>query len=278
LTGGGARPARVRDFWAGGHDWHDADRELGEAIEKLYPPPPPGRLPVPREMAVQEKAFLGRAAEWAAGGVDQFLVLSAGLPGCRDVPVPGGRTVPVRAVHRAALAACGGGGRVLYVDSDPVIVSHAKALTEALDGVTVITGDPRAPGDVLRAAVSRGGLDLARPVAVFLSRFLRGMPAVEAREVAGAYAAATVPGSVLVITCGRCDPPASDPGLWEKIRRTWTAGEVHNHSRQEIGGFFAGTTLVSPGVVPARVWMPEGPESLEGDAAGFVLGGAGIRR
>lgn len=240
---------------------------MADAVQAQYPPPPPGRLPVVREMSVDDKAFTVRAARWAAAdlGIGQFLVLGAGLPGRR-------RETGAPNPHEAARDC-----RTVYLSADPLIVSHSAALTAGIAGVRACEGDFTDPPAVLASLARDGFLDLAGAVAVILPRSLNFLSAPEARAVAGAYVAAMAAGSCLIVSCSRCDPPAGDPGLWERIREAYTAAPVWNHARAEVGSFFAGTRLVPPGVTTARGWRPGWQSQAKPDAAGYVLGGAGIR-
>jgi len=260
-------PARVYEVWLGGGVWHDADRAMADAVEAQYPPPQAGRLPVVREMAVDDKAFTLRAAGWAAeAGTGQFLVLGAGLPGRR-------RQTGAGNVHDAA-----GDGRTVYVSRDPLIVSHAAALTAGLPRVFAAEGDFADPPAVLAMLADGGLLDMARPAAVILPRSLNFVPAAKARNVTGAYMAAMAPGSCLIVSCGRCDPPQGDPELWERVRAAYSAAEIWNHTRAEAESFFAGTRLVPPGVTLAAGWRPGWGSEARPDTAGYVLGGAGVKR
>lgn len=271
---GCARASRVYDYWLGGDDNLAADRELGDAIEALCPPQP-GRLPVPREMAMRDRVFTDRAVRWAAGnGIRQYLILGAGLPAHRDVTMPDGRRVTLRDVHESA-------GMVLrdvraaYVAGDALTASHAQRMSAAR-GVAVIRGDPAAPGEVLADPGVRGCLDFTRPVAVVMSRLLHFFPAARAREITAAYAGTLKPDGCLIITCARCDPPGDDPGLWEKIRAAYVIAEIYNHTRADMASFFTGTRLVPPGVTTARGWRGDWGTEAKPDAAGYILCGVGV--
>lgn len=260
------RPARIYDYWLGGYDNSPADREVARAVEAVYPPPKPGHLTVPREMAVQDRAFTARAVRRAAAdGVRQFLVAGTWLPVCREVILPGGREVVLRAVHEAA----GEGAVTVYATPDPLIASHAEAMTDGLKGVTVLRADPADPAAVL--GLARESLDFTGPVAVVLPRTLTFLPAGAAREAAGGYLPALAAGSMLIVTTARVGAD-----LWEKARAACTAGPVWNHDQAAVASFLAGTKLVPPGVVPAAAWHPDRPAGMEPDEAGYTMAAVGM--
>ena len=267
---------RVRDYWLGGHDSFAADREMAARIEAAYPPPRSGEdpEPAPRRMTWCAQAFLGRAVTYAAKqGVSQFVHLAAGYPPPRRACAMTHETA--RDVTPDA--------RCVYVDADEVAVSHVRAATAGTAGVTAIAADYAEPGDVLRYVTSealqdRGRIDLGRPVAVLLPMALQFMTARRAREVCGAYVEALVPGSFLVLSVPHCDPPPSDPQLWERIRTAYTSGMAFNHGPADVEKLFEGTKLVDPGVVPARGWQGGWGDSLPPDSVAFVLCGAGVKQ
>src|SRR6478752_5474670 len=139
--------ARVYDFYLGGSHNFESDRAFGRAVLDQFP-----ELV---QTARDNRAFLRRVvARLVAVGVDQFLDLGSGIP-------------TAGSVHEIALAA-DPAARIVYVDHDPVAVLHSREIVRSIPGVTVLSGDLCEPQDVLRDAVTRGGLDLRRPVAVLL--------------------------------------------------------------------------------------------------------------
>lgn len=265
-----ARSARIGDYYLGGGDWNPRDRELADTIEALFPRPKPGRLPVPREVVLEAGAFTGRAVRWAAArGIRQFADASPVLPAARTVMLPSGRRAEVPAVHEAA----GPGARVLYVREDPLTCSHAGAAVRGQPGVGVVCAGP---GSAAAQDAAAAVLDLDEPVAVVLVRTLDFMPAGAARAVCAGWLRVLAPGSVLIVGCARVDPPASDPGLWEKITAAYTIGPVFNHGPGEILSFLRGTRLEPPGLVVAQAWQPGQPARMQPDVCGYVLGGVGI--
>ncbi|MGC1287752.1 MAG: SAM-dependent methyltransferase, partial [Streptosporangiaceae bacterium] len=115
-------PARVYDYWLGGKDNYPADRAEAERLLGIYPPL--------RDLVRENRAFVTQAVTWAARQeIGQFIDLGAGLPASP-------------AVHQAAREAMPA-ARVAYVDLDPVVLSHARALLATSDGVTAVAADLR---------------------------------------------------------------------------------------------------------------------------------------
>src|SRR5271157_4564069 len=134
--------ARVYNYWLGGKDHFAADRAEAERLVALYPPLP--------ALARENRAFLLEAVGWAARqGIGQFIDLGAGLPASP-------------AVHQAARAVLPA-ARVAYVDFDPVVLSHARALLATDDGVTAVAADLRDPAAVLAYPELRAVIDLREP-------------------------------------------------------------------------------------------------------------------
>jgi hypothetical protein len=158
--------ARVYDYWLGGKDNYGVDRAEAERLIAVYP-----RLPF---LARQSRLFQAIAVQWLAErGVTQFLDLGCGLPTRQNT----------HQIAQATRPDC----RVVYVDADPVVVSHAQALLCG-PGVTAIRGDITAPGAIL-AEVSRAHLiNLAEPMAVILAMVLHFFDAATAHDIVTTFA------------------------------------------------------------------------------------------
>jgi S-adenosyl methyltransferase len=246
-----ANIARVYDFFLGGKDNFAADRELAAQIAELSP----DWVQACRD----NRRFVGRAVRWAAGqGIRQFLDLGAGLP-----------THP--AVHETARDIIPD-ARVCYVDNDPVVVAHARALLTVPGGVDVAALDLSDPAAVIGNRKVTSVIDWSEPVCVLLAMILHFYDPERAREIAGAYASKLAPGSVLAISCGRND----DPVMWERMRANYTAATTYNHTRDELRSFFGSLRLVPPGLALARMW--QGGEEVVPDrppAPAYVLAAVG---
>ena len=223
-----------------------ADRE--EAGRLLEACPGLGRT------ARQNRGFLAMAAAWAANrGIRQFIDLGAGLPLWRGT----GGVEGLQEIHEAAREVSPD-ARCVYVDRDPVVISHSRALRahvergehlEPAEGVAVVEADLRA-GEVLGNPEVLAVIDPAEPVCLVLTLVLGLMPAARAREVVAGYADLVAPGSYLVISCARVD----DDVMWKALRAACTAAAPRNHTRRQIAGFLVGLELVPPGLVEARRW------------------------
>ena len=243
--------ARVYDYWLGGKDNFEADRAEAEKLLLIFP----GM----RQLVRENRQFIARAVGWTAGqGIGQFIDVGAGLP-----------TSP--ATHESAQAVRPG-ARVAYVDNDPMVVSHARALLAGgSDGLAAFQGDLRDPAGVLTSPELLAVIDPGKPACLILAAVLHLMEAGPAAEVAAEYIRALAPGSYVIITTARYD----DPVLGDRIVHEYSAGTFYNHSPQEAATFFRGLELIPPGLVNGRTWragMPE-PETPRGDV--YALAGVG---
>ena len=159
--------------------------------------------------------------------------------------------------------------RVAYVDIDPVVLSHARALLTSDDGVTAVAADLRDPAAVLAHPELRAVIDLAEPVGVILGAVLHFLDADAARAVTAEYARRMAPGSCLAISCARYD----DEALGKRLSAEYTAAAWHNHSYADIVSFFAWLELVGPGVTEAQTWRAWMPEPVLRRREGHVLAG-----
>jgi hypothetical protein len=152
---------------------------------------------------------------------------------------------------------------VAYVDNDPIVLTHARALL-ADEATIAVGGDARDPAAVLADPAVRGHLDFEKPVAVLLVsvlHFLAG-PDDDPAAVVGAFRDALVPGSFVVIS-HVADLPGS-PRSAERVQATREAARLYQElagpftlrSRSEIAALFAGLDLVEPGLVGVHEWRP----------------------
>jgi hypothetical protein len=229
------------DYYLGGKNHFAADREVAE---KLLASVPSGRTG-----ARENRAFLGRAVRYltAEAGVRQFLHIGTGLPTTNNV-------------HEVAQAAAPS-ARVVYVDNDPLVLAHARALlASSPEGRTAYTqADLRDPTVILNDAVTRDVLDFSQPVALMLVAVLHFMP----DEFKPAAAIATLldalpSGSYLVAShlTAEHDPEGSAAGM-----RAYQAAGVPIQLRDsaEFAALaFTGLELVPPGVVLVSEWRPTG--------------------
>jgi hypothetical protein len=232
-------PARRYNYWLGGKDNFAADRQSGDDIAKTFPSV--------RIAALENRAFMRRAVAYltAEAGIRQFLDIGTGIP------VPGN-------THEIAQAFAPE-SRVVYVDNDPIVMSHARALLNSSpEGATAyLEADVRDWERALHGA--KETLDLNRPVAIMLVAVLHFLadeadPYQVVRELVGAlpdgsYLLAShvtydfLPRSVLSTVPGAAQGP----------------GGVVMRGRDDIARFFDGMDLVDPGMVPPAEWRPTDP-------------------
>ena len=242
--------ARVYNYWLGGKDHFPADRAEADYLLGIYPPL--------RDLVRENRAFVTRAVAWAAGqGISQFIDLGAGLPASP-------------AVHQAARAVLPG-ARVAYVDTDPVVLAHARALLATGDGVTAVAADLRDPAAVLADEELRTVIDPAQPAGVILGAVLHFLDAGTARAVTAGYARLMAPGSYLIISVACND----DEMLGKRLAQQYTAATWHNHPAEVVESFFDGLELAGPGVTEAQTWRAWLTEPRLCRRDGHVLAGVG---
>jgi hypothetical protein len=218
-----------------------------------------GIYPPLADMVQENRAFIAEAVTWAANeGIGQFLDLGAGLPA-------------TPAVHQTAQTILPD-ARVAYVDADPMVLAHARALL-AGPGLAAVEADLRDPAAVLAAPELRAVIDPGELVCVILAAVLHFMDADTARDVTAGYARLIPPGSCLVISCASYD----DETLAKRLAAEYTAGQFINHSREDVRSFFAVLNMVGPGVTEARTWRPWHSEPVLGHREGHVLAGVARR-
>ena len=251
-----AHPARVYNYWLGGNDNFEADREVGEQTKAAYPGIVSG--------VQAQRAFLASAVRYLVtrAGVRQFLDIGTGLPAAGNT-------------HEVAQSLAPP-SRVVYVDNDPMVLAHATALlTSTPEGSCgYLDADLRDTGKVLRAA--SGSLDFGQPVAVLLIGILQLIP--DADDPAGIVArliGALPAGSWLAIAHPASDvAPDKMAAMADRYnRRVATATTLRTHA--EISAFFAGTDLLPPGVVQYPQWHPGEPAR---EAASEVAAYCGLGR
>jgi O-methyltransferase involved in polyketide biosynthesis len=236
----------VWDYWLGGKDNFAADRELAEKMLAVHP--------LSAQMARENRQFLGRAVSYVAGrGIGQFIDVGAGLPTALNT-------------HDIARS-IDPGARVAYVDNDPVVISHARALLATSPGVIAVPGDMLDPDRTLADDGLTGLVDLTVPACVIMSGVLHFADAGTARKSAAAFARALAPGSYLIISVG-----SGNSSEGENFTSAYTAAQVWIHPRREIQGFFDGLDLVPPGVVAVSSWHDGVTADLEPRTATFLAG------
>jgi hypothetical protein len=252
--------ARVYDFYLGGSHNFESDRTFGQTVVDTYP-----ALPT---VLRQNRAFLRRAVRHLTEvGVDQFLDLGSGIP-------------TVGNVHEVAQAARPD-ARVVYVDHDPVAVTHSRELVDDRPRTCVLDADFLDAEQVLGLAVREGGLDLDRPVALLAVAVLHFVPDDRGpAEAMARYMSALAPGSHLAISHTRSDGEPEAVAGQQLYRQERSLPSMHPRGTAAIAGLFGDLTLVPPGLVPVPCWRPGLVDIIDADEAADdhpMLAGLGRR-
>nr|WP_206313279.1 SAM-dependent methyltransferase [Streptomyces coryli] len=245
--------ARIWNYWMGGKDNYEADRAAGDAVAEVYPDIV--------TMAMQSRQFLIRVVRHLAGaaGIRQFLDIGTGLPTMQNTHEVAQQIAPET--------------KVVYVDHDPMVLAHARALltnTTAEGTATYVHADYHDPELIVREAAKT--LDFERPVAVmFMGVLGYEQDLAVLRSIVGTVMAAVPSGSHLVLWDGTDTGDAVVEG-GEKLVESGGVPYVLR-SPAQLGECFAGLELVEPGLTPITLWRPEdggtgAPESI--DAYGAV--------
>jgi hypothetical protein len=237
-----AHIARVYNFWLGGRDNYAADRDAAEQVIAAYP--------AILSSVRAQRAFLGRAVRYLVeeAGIRQFLDIGTGLPSADNT-----HEVAQRAAPQA---------RVVYVDSDPIVLAHARALlTSSPQGAThYVDADLRDTDKICEQAAEI--LDFGAPLAILLIGVLHCIP--DADDPAGIVAALVdvmPPGSYLVIAHPASDIHSSQVTTAADRMNPLMLEPVTLRTHDQVGRFFQGLDLVEPGLVQLHRWRP-GPEGV----------------
>ena len=229
-------PARMYDYYLGGKDSFPADRFAAGRVVALFPHV--------RSTARANRRFLGRAVRFAARqGIRQFLDIGTGIPTADNT-------------HEVAQVVAPD-ARIVYVDNDPIVLSHARALLRGTsEGRTAyVDADFRDPAAILGAPPVKELLDFTRPVALMAISLLHFFPDDEHPETSlDALKSALAPGSALILShaTGEFTPPE----VAGSVTRAYTAAGLNLTPRThpEVLRFFDGLDLVDPGLVPVHEW------------------------
>jgi hypothetical protein len=235
--------ARVYDYWLGGSDNFEADREQAERLLEINPDL--------RRLATENRMFLRRAVRWLATdcGIRQFLDVGSGLPTASNT-------------HDVAQAAAPG-SMVAYVDKDPMVVLHAAALLADSHDVIAVCGDAAQPAAILADRRVSTLIQPSRPYAVILAAVLHFFPLAAARRIITEFASLAPSGSYLIISVG-------SSGC--RLAREYTAGTLHDHSPEEIRTLLTELEIVDPpGLVDAVQWAPGTPAPAPVQSGGRIL-------
>lgn len=232
--------ARIWNYWTGGKDNYPVDREAGDRIRQLHPGI--------GAYARADRLFLGRAVRHLAAeeGLRQFLDIGTGLPSADNTHEVAQRVSP--------------DARVVYVDNDPLVLAHARALLVGTpEGRTdYLDADLRDVGTILEAAAKT--LDLDRPVALMLLGVVIFVEDdAESYDVVRRLMDALAPGSHLVLSHTVVHPAMPDVDAAVAFWNEHGTPRLTQRSPEAITRYFDGLDLLEPGVVPCSLWRPDAP-------------------
>jgi hypothetical protein len=253
--------ARIWNYWMGGKDYYRADQEAGDQFVELYPGI--------RDMARASRLFIARAVTYLAGeaGIRQFLDIGTGLPSNENTHQVAQRVAP--------------DSRIVYVDNDPLVLAHARALLTGTlpESTDYIDADLNSPGEVL--SIARGKLDFTQPVAIMLMGILGhvGNPDENddeyTRSIVAQLKDALPAGGYLAIYEATDTVPAHNEAI--RIYNETGAVPYHLRSPGQIARFFDGLEPVAPGIGPIQGWRPdEQAATLPGGVNAW--GGVAVKR
>jgi O-methyltransferase involved in polyketide biosynthesis len=249
-------PARMWNYWLGGKDNFAADREAAERVLEVMP-----SLPM---IARAARLFLIDAVCQlaTAHGIRQFLDIGTGLPTAENTHDVAQRAAP--------------GSRIVYVDYDPVVLTHAQALlTSSPEGVTdYIQADLRDTDTILKDAART--LDLTRPVAILLVAVLHFIPGADDPYAIVTRLMDAVPsGSYLVMAHAASDIAPEASAEMARRYNQMSSATITPRTRDQVARFFAGLDLLPPGLVPINQWTRSGHIDT---ATGALVGYSAIAR
>ena len=251
-----AHPARRYNYWLGGKDNFAADRASGDAIREIFP--------AIVTAARANRQFLGRAVQYLAAeaGIRQFLDIGTGLPTADNTHEVAQRHDPT--------------SRVVYVDNDPLVMVHARALLRGPpEGRTAyIQGDLADPESILQHEALTETLDLSKPVGLMLVAVLHFLPDDDrAYDAVRTLLNALAPGSYLVLTHATAD--LLPPQVTDQLTQSSVPGgrDFTGRTHAQVSEFFTDLDLLEPGVQVVSKWRPQPGVAAPPDHEVSVWGG-----
>ncbi|MFI5696023.1 SAM-dependent methyltransferase [Kribbella sp. NPDC051586] len=234
--------ARVYDAFLGGKDNFDVDREVLRRVAAV--------APQAKDLAWSNRNFLIRACRFLAGqaGITQYLDCGSGLPTAENTH---------QVVQRIQPEA-----KVLYIDNDPVVLAHGRALLEENENTLFVSADIFDPDEVLSKPEVRAFLDFSEPIAVMQAGTLHHYIGTEGAEIMQKYVDAVVPGSYTAISHFYDPETPEHSAVAQKMEEVFIhspMGSGRFRTRKELMEFFPDQELVDPGLVLCDDWWPDGP-------------------
>ncbi|WP_214416737.1 SAM-dependent methyltransferase [Sphaerisporangium fuscum] len=228
--------ARMYDYYLGGKDNYEVDRAAVRRVAEA--------MPEIGQLALENRAFLRRAVRhMARQGIRQFIDIGSGLPTVGNTHEIAQQIVP--------------DARVVYVDNDPIVLAHGRALLATDDNTTVVSADMRRPAEVLRHPETIKLIDFGRPVGVLLIAMIHFLTLDERDAVMGALHDAMAPGSLITATHVTRDGHALSAVEGIEAVYATTPTPIYFREHAEVAGFFERFELVEPGLVTIDTWHPD---------------------
>lgn len=253
-------PARRYNYWLGGKDNFAADRASGDQIAQV--------MPTVRLAVMENRRFQTRAVRFLAGaaGITQFLDIGTGIPAFDNPHEVAQEINPI----------C----RVAYVDNDPVVLAHSRALlNSSAEGVTAyVEADVRTPEKILNDPEVLATLDFSKPVALLMIALLHFIPDEEVYDVVSTLRGALPSGSYLAISHGTQDYLTTRQAEMAAVEQaSGRHGGIFPRTRDQFARFFDGLELVPPGIQPVAEWRADGESQPRPDAKDIAVYGAVAR-
>jgi hypothetical protein len=248
-------PARMYDYYLGGKDNYEVDREAAEQVIKLVPDAPTS--------ARANRDFMHRAVRTVvSGGIRQIIDIGTGIPTSPNT-------------HEVARG-IDPGVKVAYVDNDPIVSVHAGAKLTNTGNTGFVLADLRDPQAILDHQVIRGLIDFDQPVALMLISVLHFITQEEDPiGIIATLSEAFPAGSALIVTHATADLRREEHGDARDVYKNATV-PLTVRTRAEVEGLFRDFDLVEPGVVQLPLWRPDGALPTEDELARVhMYGGVG---
>jgi hypothetical protein len=229
-------PARMYDFALGGKDNFDVDRAAVAQVAQV--------IPEFREVALANRGFLIRAVDTMARlGIDQFIDVGTGIPTSPNVHEV------AQQIHPDA--------RVVYVDNDPIVMAHNRALRSRRPGVLTLLCDLRQPASVMDDPGVRKHLDFDRPIGLLFVAVLHFVRRDLGVEVVNQFRRALPAGSYLAISTACADGTA--PGVITRLEQVYAKSPAPMvlRTRDQVEQLFEGVDLLAPGLVDVTQWRDD---------------------
>lgn len=250
--------ARVYDAFLGGKDNYEVDREVLRGVQKA--------APEAQELATENRAFLIRACRFLAGQADitQFLDCGSGLPTAENTHQVVQRINPDT--------------RIVYVDNDPVVLAHGRALLEENDRTHFVSADIFQPKEILDNEMVRRHIDFTEPLALLQLGTLHHFdgPRERPAEIMREYIAALPAGSYVAIS-HFLDPENEHSVVARKMENMFLHSPMGSgtfRTRAELLELFDGLELVEPGLTLCADWWPDGPRLKPLNQVQYCIAGA----